>query len=99
MPMIDVYAPSDLLPPGTDRQLGEKLTLAVLKAEGVKAPGRFHLENTAAFIHRMDPAALQTAASARARAVRVQIITPPGVRRVGGGGQAEPPMKESVNHD
>jgi hypothetical protein len=33
MPMIDVYAPSDLLPPGTDRQLGEKLTLAVLKAE------------------------------------------------------------------
>src|SRR5712691_10462914 len=79
MPMIDVYAPSDLLPPGTDRQLGEKLTLAVLKAEGVKAPGRFHLENTAAFIHRMDPVALQTAASASARAVRVQIITPPGV--------------------
>jgi phenylpyruvate tautomerase PptA (4-oxalocrotonate tautomerase family) len=79
MPMIDVYAPSDLLPSGTDRQLGEKLTLAVLKAEGVKAPGRFHLENTAAFIHRMDPVALQTAASASARAVRVQIITPPGV--------------------
>ena len=79
MPMIDVYAPSDLLPPGTERQLGEKLTLAVLKAEGVKAPGRFHLENTAAFIHRMDPVALQTAASASARAVRVQIITPPGV--------------------
>ncbi len=79
MPMIDVYAPGDLLPPGTDRQLGEKLTLAVLKAEGVKAPGRFHLENTAAFIHRMDPVALQTAASASARAVRVQIITPPGV--------------------
>ena len=79
MPMIDVYAPSDLLPPGTDRQLGEKLTLAVLKAEGVKAPGGFHLENTAAFIHRMDPVALQTAASASARAVRVQIITPPGV--------------------
>jgi hypothetical protein len=40
MPMIDVYAPGDLLPPGTDRHLGEKLTLAVLKAEGVKAPGR-----------------------------------------------------------
>ena len=71
-------APGDLLPPGTDRQLGEKLTLAVLKAEGVKAPGRFHLENTAAFIHRMDPVGLQTAASATARAVRVQIITPPG---------------------
>lgn len=40
MPMIDVCAPSDLLPPGRDCQLGEKLTLAVLKAEGVKPPDR-----------------------------------------------------------
>jgi phenylpyruvate tautomerase PptA (4-oxalocrotonate tautomerase family) len=78
MPMIDVYAPQDLLPSGADRRIGEALTLAVLRAEGVKSPGRFHLENTAAFIHRMDPSAVQTAASPNARVVRVQILTPPG---------------------
>ena len=78
MPMIDVYAPSDLLPSGTDRRIGEELTRAVLRAEGVSAPSPFHLENTAAFIHRMDPATLQSAARAVACAIRVQIITPPG---------------------
>jgi phenylpyruvate tautomerase PptA (4-oxalocrotonate tautomerase family) len=78
MPMIDVYAPSDLLPSGTDRRIGEELTRAVLRAEGVRAPGPFHLENTAAFIHRMEPATVQTAADAVARVIRVQIITPPG---------------------
>jgi phenylpyruvate tautomerase PptA (4-oxalocrotonate tautomerase family) len=78
MPMIDVYAPSDLLPSGTERRIGEDITRAVLRAEGVSAPGPFHLENTAAFIHRMDPSAIQTAAQASARAIRVQIITPPG---------------------
>jgi len=78
MPMIDVYAPSDLLPSGTDRRIGEELTRAVLRAEGVSAPSPFHLQNTAAFIHRMDPATLQSAAQAVARAIRVQIITPPG---------------------
>jgi len=44
----------------------------------VSTPGTFHLENTAAFIQRMDPATLQSAAHAVARAIRVQIITPPG---------------------
>jgi phenylpyruvate tautomerase PptA (4-oxalocrotonate tautomerase family) len=78
MPMIDVYASSDLLPPGSDRRIGEALTRAVLRAEGVSSPGRFHLENTAAFIHKLDPAAVQTAAEAVARTIRVQIITPPG---------------------
>jgi len=78
MPMIDVYAPSDLLPSGTERRIGEDLTRAVLRAEGVSAPGPFHLENTAAFIHRMDPSAIQTAAQASARTIRVQIVTPPG---------------------
>ncbi len=75
MPMIDVYAPSDLLPSGSDRRIGEELTRAVLRAEGVRAPGPFHLENTAAFIHRMEPATVQTAADAVARVIRVQIIT------------------------
>jgi phenylpyruvate tautomerase PptA (4-oxalocrotonate tautomerase family) len=77
MPMIDVYAPSDLLPSGTERRIGEDLTRAVLRAEGVSAPGPFHLENTAAFIHRMDPSTIRTAAQASARTIRVQIVTPP----------------------
>jgi len=76
--MIDVYAAADLFPEGTDRQLGEELTLAVLRAEGVVRPGPFHLNNTAAYIHRLAPLAVQTAATAAARTVRVQIVTPPG---------------------
>ena len=78
MPMIDVHAAADLFPPGTERELGEALTLAVLRAEGVAKPGAFHLDNTAVYIHRMDAAAVQTAATALARTVRIQIITPPG---------------------
>jgi len=78
MPMIDVYAPSDLLPTGSDRQVCEALTQAVLRAEGVSAPSSFHLENTAAFIHRMEPGMVQTAAHEFARSIRVQIITPVG---------------------
>jgi len=78
MPMIDVDAPNDLLPTGSDRRIGEALTLAVLRAEGVRAPRPFHLDNTAAFIHRMDPATVRTAAEPLARTVRVQIITTPG---------------------
>ena len=66
MPMIDVYASADLFPEGKDRQLGEELTLAVLRAEGVVKPGPFHLNNTAAYIHRMAPSAVQTAATASA---------------------------------
>ena len=77
MPMIDVYAPANLFPAGTDRQLGAELTMAVLRAEGVGSPGPFHLNNTAAYIHRMDPTAVHTAATDSARTVRVQVITPP----------------------
>jgi phenylpyruvate tautomerase PptA (4-oxalocrotonate tautomerase family) len=77
MPMIDVYAPADLFPAGADRQLGEALTLAVLRAEGVAAPAAFHLDNTAAYIHRMPAAAVQTASTAEARTVRIQVMTPP----------------------
>ncbi|HEV2317007.1 MAG TPA: tautomerase family protein [Thermoplasmata archaeon] len=78
MPMIDVYARRDLLPAGADRTIAEELTAAVLRAEGVAHPGPFHLDNTAAFIHRMDPAAVHTAAMESARTIRVQVITPPG---------------------
>jgi phenylpyruvate tautomerase PptA (4-oxalocrotonate tautomerase family) len=78
MPMIDVYAPADLFPAAADSELGEELTHAVLRAEGVASPGPFHLDNTAAFIHRLPASAISTANSPSARTVRVQIITPPG---------------------
>src|SRR5437588_11340483 len=78
MPMIDVYAPADLFPAGSDSRLGKELTMAVLRAEGVATPGPFHLNNTAAVIHRMDPHAVHTAATDSACTVRVQVITPPG---------------------
>ena len=78
MPMIDVYAPADLFPADADRALGEQLTLAVLRAEGVPTPGPFHTNNTAAYIHRLPASAVQTAATALARTVRIQVITPPG---------------------
>jgi len=41
MPMIDVYAPTDLLPIGSDRRIGEELTRAVLRAEVSVLPARF----------------------------------------------------------
>lgn len=78
MPMIDVYAPADLFPADADERLTTELTRAVLRAEGVAKPGPFHLDNTAAFIHRLAPTAVGTAASPSARVVRVQVITPPG---------------------
>ena len=78
MPMIDVYASNDLLPSGSDRRIGEALTRAALRAGGVAAPSPYYLENTGALNHRMDPATVQTAAEPLARAVRIQIISPPG---------------------
>jgi phenylpyruvate tautomerase PptA (4-oxalocrotonate tautomerase family) len=78
MPMIDVYAPADLFPAGADRQLAEELTLALLRAEGVPTPTPYHLNNTAAYIHRLPASAVNTAATGSARTVRVQVLTPPG---------------------
>jgi hypothetical protein len=75
--MIDVYASADVLRSDADSQLGEELTRAVLRAEGVDVPGPFHLDNAAAFVHRLPPQAVSTASTAAARVVRVQIITPP----------------------
>jgi phenylpyruvate tautomerase PptA (4-oxalocrotonate tautomerase family) len=78
MPMIDVYIAEDLLSASANRTLGEQLTLTLLKAEGVANPSPFHLNNTGVYIHRLPASAVQTAASAQAKTVRVQIITPPG---------------------
>src|SRR5467141_4588153 len=79
MPMIDVYAPTSLFPVSADRQLAEELTAALLKAEGVINPGPTHTNNTGAYIHRLPPSAVNTAAQGNARTVRVQVLTPPGV--------------------
>ena len=78
MPMIDVYTASDLFPAGTDRQLAEELSFALLRAEGVANPGPAHTNNTGIYIHRMEPSAVHTAATDSARTVRIQVITPPG---------------------
>jgi phenylpyruvate tautomerase PptA (4-oxalocrotonate tautomerase family) len=78
MPMIDVYAPTALFPDDADARLVDELTHAVLRAEGVAQPGAFHLDNTAAFIHRLPATAVGTAARATDPVVRVQIVTPPG---------------------
>jgi phenylpyruvate tautomerase PptA (4-oxalocrotonate tautomerase family) len=79
MPMIDVYAAADLFPADADRRLAEELTGALLKAEGVLNPGPTHTHNTGAYIHRLPPATVNTAAQGSARTVRVQVLTPPGV--------------------
>ncbi len=79
MPMIDVYAPADLFPAGADRDLAAELTSALLRAEGVINPGSTHTNNTGAYIHRLPPSAVNTAAQGNARTVRVQVLTPPGV--------------------
>ncbi|MFG2036553.1 4-oxalocrotonate tautomerase family protein [Dactylosporangium sp. NPDC048998] len=79
MPMIDVYAPADLFPAGADRELAARLTAALLHAEGVAEPGPAHTNNTGAYVHRMPPEAVHTAATGAARTVRVQVLTPPGV--------------------
>ncbi len=77
MPMIDVYAPEGLFPAGSERQLAEELTAALLRAEGAPAAGPY-LDNTAAYLHVLPAAAVHTAATGSARTVRVQVLTPPG---------------------
>jgi len=79
MPMIDVYAADDMFPEHSSRDLGEALTLALLRAEGVTHPGPTHLNNTGVYLHFMPVDRVQTAGSAQARTVRIQVITPPGV--------------------
>jgi phenylpyruvate tautomerase PptA (4-oxalocrotonate tautomerase family) len=77
VPMIDVYAPEGLFPPGSERQLAQELTAALMRAEGAPATGPY-LDNTAAYVHVLPAAAVHTAATDAARTVRVQVLTPPG---------------------
>ena len=76
MPMIDVTLPSDLLPSGADAPLAADLAAALLRAE--RAPFEEpYLSNTGVYVHRLPADAVHTAAGARARTVRVEILTPP----------------------
>jgi phenylpyruvate tautomerase PptA (4-oxalocrotonate tautomerase family) len=75
MPMIDVYATQGTF---KDRNtLAKELAAAVMRWEGVPEIALFK-DNTAAFIHELEPEALANAAGDN-NYVRVQILTPVGV--------------------
>ncbi len=78
MPMIDVTAPTGLLPADQHRALAERLTTAVLLAEGHPAVAEPFASNTAAYVRELPAAAVHTAATDQAPVVRVDILTPPG---------------------
>jgi phenylpyruvate tautomerase PptA (4-oxalocrotonate tautomerase family) len=75
MPMIDVYCATGTF--ANTRQLTKDLSLAVMKWEQVPHISLFS-DNTAAFIHELDPDALGNA-SGDNNYVRVQVLTPIGV--------------------
>lgn len=74
MPMIDVYAPKGLF---SDRhQLAQDLARTIMRWEKVpEIP--FFLDNTAAFVHELEPEAFATAAGT-STSVRVQVTTNAG---------------------
>lgn len=74
MPMIDVYAPRGLF---SDRHtLAKDLARTIMRWEKVpEIP--FFLDNTAAFVHELEPEAFATAAGG-SRSVRVQVTTNAG---------------------
>jgi phenylpyruvate tautomerase PptA (4-oxalocrotonate tautomerase family) len=75
MPMIDVYATQGTF---KDRKaLAKDLAAAVMRWEGVPAIPLF-TDNTAAFIHELEPDALANV-NGDNNYVRVQILTPIGV--------------------
>jgi len=75
MPMIDVYAVAGTF--ADKRALTKSLTAALMRWEKVPAIPLF-IENTAAFVHELQPDALATAGGENSY-VRVQILTPVGV--------------------
>ena len=75
MPMIDVYAPAGTFP--DSQTLARDLAAAVMRWEQVPDLPLF-ANNTAAFIHDMDAAAISNVARA-SNYVRVQVLTPVGV--------------------
>ncbi len=75
MPMIDVYAPAGRF--SDKHHLAQCLAAAVMRWEQVPDIPLFR-DNTAAFIHDLDPDAVSTAAG-NSDNVRVQVLTPAGV--------------------
>jgi phenylpyruvate tautomerase PptA (4-oxalocrotonate tautomerase family) len=75
MPMIDVYASRGTF--ARKAELAQDLAKAMMRWEGVPSISLF-LDNTAAFIHELDPDSLSNAAGEN-NYVRVQILTPVGV--------------------
>lgn len=75
MPMIDVYAATGTF--SDSRTLAQDLAAAVMRWEQVPDLPLF-ANNTAAFIHEMDAAAISNVAG-DSNYVRVQVLTPIGV--------------------
>ena len=75
MPMIDVYAAAGTFP--DPHPLARDLAAAVMRWEQVPDLPLF-VNNTAAFIHEMDAAAIANVAG-ESNYVRVQVLTPVGV--------------------
>jgi phenylpyruvate tautomerase PptA (4-oxalocrotonate tautomerase family) len=75
MPMVDVYAAAGTFP--DPHPLARDLAAAVMRWEQVPDLPLF-AENTAAFIHNMDKAAISNVAG-ESNYVRVQVLTPVGV--------------------
>ena len=75
MPMIDVYAAAGTFP--DSHTLAQDLAAAVMRWEQVPDLPLF-ANNTAAFIHSMDEAAISNVAG-ESNYVRVQVLTPVGV--------------------
>jgi phenylpyruvate tautomerase PptA (4-oxalocrotonate tautomerase family) len=75
MPMIDVTAASGTF--SDKRALIKDLTAAIMRWEGVPAIP-FFADNTAAFVHDLDPDALGNASGAITY-VRIEVLTPVGV--------------------
>ncbi|MDP9321195.1 MAG: hypothetical protein M3P16_08890 [Chloroflexota bacterium] len=75
MPMIDVYATQGTFK--DRRALAKDLAAAVMRWEGVPPIPLFN-DNTAAFIHELEPDALANV-NGDNNYVRVQILTPIGV--------------------
>ena len=75
MPMIDVYAAAGTFP--DKHTLARDLAAAVMRWEQVPDLPLFS-NNTAAFIHEMDPEAISNVAG-DSNYIRVQVLTPAGV--------------------
>jgi phenylpyruvate tautomerase PptA (4-oxalocrotonate tautomerase family) len=75
MPMIDVYAATGTF--AAKKELVKDLTAAIMRWEGVPPISLFK-DNTAAFIHDLEPDSLGNA-NGDSSYVRVQVLTPVGV--------------------